>query len=179
MIFMETKLKGAFVIEPEKKEDDRGFFARIFEKKQFDEMGLDTNLFQSNISFNKKKGTLRGMHYQLPPYEETKIVRCTRGSIYDVIIDLRKNSDTFMKWFGIEMSEDNYKMLYISKGFAHGFLTLEDNSEVFYQMSDCFMPEYARGIRWDDKKIKIAWPEDPTVISENDHSYKNWTDITN
>lgn len=173
MIFTKTKLEGIFVIEPEKEEDSRGFFARTFEKKQFDEMRLDINLFQNNISFNKKKGTLRGMHYQLPPYEETKIVRCTRGSIYDVIIDLRENSETYLKWFGVELNQDNHKMLYIPKGFAHGFLTLEDDTEVFYHMSDCFVSEYARGIRWDDKKIQITWPENPSIISENDRSYKN------
>jgi len=172
MIFTKTKLEGAFVIEPEKKVDERGFFARVFEKKQFDEMKLDTKLFQCSISFNKKKGTLRGMHYQLPPYEETKIVRCTKGSVYDVIIDLRRESDTYLEWFGIELSGNNHKMLYIPKGFAHGFLTLEEYTEIFYHMSDCFMPEYSRGIKWDDKKIQITWPATPIIISEKDKLYK-------
>ena len=170
--FIETKLKGAYVIEIEKNEDGRGFFARIFERKRFSELGLDTELFQCNISFNKQKGTLRGMHYQDLPYGEVKIVRCTRGKIFDVIIDLRPDSLTYRNWFGIELSYENYKIMYIPKGFAHGFQTLEEDTEIFYHMSDCYMPEYARGIRWDDKAIGIKWPIKPTTISKNDQSYR-------
>lgn len=170
--FIETRLKGSYVVEIEKDEDERGFFARTFEKKKFLELGLDIELFQCNISFNKQKGTLRGMHYQDSPYEEVKIVRCSRGKIFDVIIDLRPDSTTYRNWFGLELSCENYKMMYIPKGFAHGFQTLEDNTEVFYHMSDCHMPEYARGIRWDDKVINIKWPLKPTIISDKDQSYK-------
>jgi len=171
MIFTETDLKGSYIIEPEKVEDDRGFFARTLEKKKFLELGLDIELFQSNISFNKQKGTIRGMHYQKAPYEEVKLVRCTQGKIFDVIIDLRSYSTTYKDWFGIELSSDNYKMIYIPKGFAHGFQTLEDNTEVFYQMSDCYMPEAARGVLWDDKDIGIKWPLTPTKISKKDLNY--------
>ena len=171
MIFTETDLKGAYIIEPEKVEDDRGFFSRTMEKKKFLEVGLDIELFQSNISFNKQKGTIRGIHYQKAPYEEVKLVRCTQGKIFDIIIDLRPSSTTYKDWFGIELSSDNYKMMYIPKGFAHGFQTLEDNTEMFYQMSDCYMPEAARGVLWDDKDIGIKWPLTPTKISKKDLSY--------
>ncbi len=176
MIFSETKLKGAFIIEPEKLEDERGFFARIFDKKVFEQHGLEFNLVEASISFNKKKGTLRGMHYQTIPYGETKIVRCTHGRIFDVIIDLRPDSETFKKWFGVELSEDNRKMLYIPKGFANGFITLEDDCEIFYQMDQAYKPEYARGIRWDDKTLKISWPMEPKVISAKDLSWKPFAD---
>ena len=172
MKFTQTPLEGSFVIEIEKNEDERGFFARIFDQKQFLEHNLDVNLSQSNISFNQKKGTIRGIHFQKTPYEETKIVRCTKGKIFDVIVDLRKNSTTFHQWFGIELSSENYKMLYIPKGFGHGFQTLEDCSEICYMMSDCFEPNYADGIRWDDKKLNIKWPLNPTKISKIDKSFQ-------
>jgi len=171
LIFTETQLKGAFIIEVEKLEDERGFFARTLDKKKFDEFGLNSQLLQCNISFNEIKGTIRGMHYQESPYEEIKLVRCTRGKIFDVIVDLRHDSETYQNWFGIELSVDNYKMLYVPKGFAHGFQTLENNSEVFYQMTDCYMPKFACGIRWDDKKISIKWPLPLTSISEKDLSF--------
>lgn len=171
MQFLETPLKGAFVIQPDKKADERGFFARIFCQKEFAVHNLKTNFVQCNTSYNKKKGTLRGMHYQHEPFSETKLVRCTRGSIYDVIIDLRKNSDTYCKWFAIELSEFNGTSLYIPEMFAHGFLTLEDNTEIFYQMSDFYSPEYARGIRWDDPLFKIDWLEKPSNLSIKDSSY--------
>ncbi len=173
MKFIETKLKGAYIIEIEPIEDQRGFFARSWCKNEFEEHGLNSNLVQCNISYNKKKGTLRGMHYQVEPYEEAKLVRCTKGSIYDVIIDLRENSYTFLEWVSIELSSDNMKMLYIPEGFAHGFQTLQDDTEVFYQMSEFFHSECARGIRWDDKKFNIIWPIDKTIISDKDKSYSN------
>ena len=171
MKFEETNLKGAYIIEIEKNEDYRGFFARTVAKNSFLKLNLEIELFQSNVSFNKKAGTLRGMHYQKHPHEEVKIVRCTKGKIYDVIIDLRTDSNSYKKWFGIELTYENHKMMYVPKGFAHGFLTLEDESEVFYQMSDSYVPESALGIHWNDKSIGIKWPRSPSVISDRDNSY--------
>jgi len=171
LIFSETKLKGAFIIELEKLEDERGFFTRSWDQKKFKDLNLNANIVQCNISFNKKKGTLRGMHYQASPFEEAKLVRCTKGKIFDVIIDLRNDSSTFKKWIGIELSAENYKLLYVPEGFVHGFQTLEDNTEVFYQMSQYHMPEYSRGICWDDKSFEISWPIKPPVISKKDLSY--------
>jgi dTDP-4-dehydrorhamnose 3,5-epimerase len=174
MIFTKTKLSGAHIIEIEKCSDERGFFARTWDSKIFKKKGLNPNLVQCNISFNKEKGTVRGMHFQKSPYEEDKIIRCTKGKIYDIIIDLRKNSPTFTKWEGFELSEENYKMLYIPKGFAHGFQTIEKNSEIFYQMSEYFMPEYASGIIWNDPLLKIVWPLPISTISKKDLSYSNF-----
>ena len=168
MIFSETKLKGAFIIELEKNRDRRGFFARTWNKKEFEKRGLNSKLVQCSISFNKKKGTLRGMHYQITPYQEVKLVRCTRGSIFDVIIDLRPKSKTFRQWLGVKLSDKNNKILYVPEGFAHGFQTLEDNTEVFYQMSQEYMPKYARGLRWDDPSLQISWPLRTRVISRKD-----------
>jgi dTDP-4-dehydrorhamnose 3,5-epimerase len=168
MIFHETKLKGAFVIEIQKNQDERGFFARSWDKTSFERNNLNSNLIQCNISFNKKKGTIRGMHYQVEPYAETKIVRCTKGKIFDVIIDLREKSKTFNEWQGFELSAENYKMLYVPEGFAHGFQTLEDNTEIFYQMSQIHMPDYSRGIRYDDKRFQILWPLPNPTISQKD-----------
>lgn len=172
MKFIETGLEGAYIIEPEKLEDDRGFFARIWCKNDFEEHGLNTQLVQSSISYNAKKGTLRGMHYQLPPHAEVKLIRCTRGSIFDVIIDMQPDSTTFMQYKGIHISADNYKVIYVPKGFAHGFQTLEDHTEVQYQMSDLFYPEAARGLRWNDPAFGIDWPDnDKRIISDKDN---NW-----
>ena len=171
MIFTETKLKGAYTIDSEKIEDNRGFFARTWDKKEFEKMGLDSDLVQCSISFNNKKGTLRGMHYQENPFEESKVVRCTRGKIFDVIIDLRPQSSSFKQWFGVELDSNNHKSLYIPKGFAHGFQTLEDDCEVFYEISQYYNPEKARGISWDDKAFGIDWPLEVSVISEKDLSY--------
>jgi len=171
MIFGETALKGAYIIDSEMKEDERGFFARSFCMKEFERHGLNPRVAQCNISFNRKKGTLRGMHYQIAPHEEAKLVRCTRGSIYDVIIDLRHHSATFKQWLAVELTATNFRMLYIPKGFAHGFQTLEDNTEVFYQMSEFYYPEYARGIRWDDRAFGIKWPLMKPIMSEKDKSY--------
>ena len=175
MIFTETKLTGAFVIEPEKLEDDRGFFARIFDKKEFLKRKLESEFVQSSISKNKKKGTIRGMHYQAPLHE-VKIVRCTQGKIFDVIIDLRKNSNTFGEVFEIELSDENFKMLYIPKGFAHGFQTLQDNTIVNYEISEFFVPEFSRGFKWNDDKFHIKWPLNPTVISKKDQTYQSFKD---
>jgi len=171
MIFTETILKGAYVIEPEKCEDERGFFARSFCIEEFEKQGMDFRIVQCNISFNKKKGTLRGMHYQVSPHQEAKLVSCIRGKMYDVIIDLRQDSQTYCKWFSVELNENNYKSLYIPEGFAHGFQALEDNTVVFYQMSEFYHPECARGVRWDDPVFGIEWPHQPTLINEKDQTW--------
>jgi dTDP-4-dehydrorhamnose 3,5-epimerase len=168
MIFSETKLKGSYIIELEKIEDERGFFARSWDKKEFEKNGMNSNLVQCNVSLNLKKGTLRGMHFQDKPYEETKIVRCTKGKIFDVIVDLRENSPSKNEWISIELTESNHKMIYVPEGFAHGFQTLEENSEVFYQMSVEYSPEYARIKKWNDHKFNILWPILPPILSERD-----------
>jgi dTDP-4-dehydrorhamnose 3,5-epimerase len=173
MKFTETKLEGSFIIEIEKLEDERGFFARTWDQEKFNEKGLNSEISQCSISFNKKIGTLRGMHYQKEPYQEVKIVRCTKGKIFDVIIDLRKDSKTFNDWFGVELSSENHKILYVPKGFAHGFQTLEDNTEVFYQISTEYMPEYSRGRLWNDSRFDISWPITPPIISEKDKNFLN------
>ncbi|URZ15998.1 dTDP-4-dehydrorhamnose 3,5-epimerase [Clostridium felsineum] len=173
MIFKETKLRGVYIIEIEPVEDERGFFARSWCKEELDKYNLDSNLVQCNISFNKKKGTLRGMHFQKKPHEEVKIVRCTKGSIYDVVVDIRKDSETYMKCISVELSDKNRKMIYIPKGFAHGFQTLEDNTEVFYQMSEFYHPECASGIKWDSKNINIQWPIKEKIISVKDKEYND------
>ena len=172
MKFIETKLKGSFVIELEKNIDIRGFFARSWDADIFEEHGINPKIVQCNISFNKKKGTLRGLHYQVQPYEEAKLVRCTRGRIFEIFIDLRPESSTFKQWESIELTDDNYKMLYVPEGFALGFQTLENNSELFYQMSQKYVPEASRGIRWDDPRFDIKWPLKITTISEKDKSWK-------
>jgi dTDP-4-dehydrorhamnose 3,5-epimerase len=175
MIFSETKLKGAFIVEPERLEDERGFFARSWCQREFEENGLNPRIVQCNISFNVKRSTLRGMHYQTAPFEEAKLVRCTSGAIYDVIVDIRPDSSTYKRHFGIVLSEENRKMLFIPERFGHGFLTLEDNTEVFYQMSEFYSPERARGFRWDDPAFSITWPEDIRVISERDRNYPDFS----
>jgi len=174
VIFTETKLKGAYVIEIEKLKDHRGFFARAWCQNEFKSQGLTSSLVQANVSFNKKKGTLRGMHYQLSPYEETKLVRCTKGAIYDVIIDLRPASPTYTQWIGVELTAENYKMLYVPESFAHGFQTLEDNTEVTYHVSQFYTPGSERGICWDDPVFSIEWLTDVEVISGKD---KSWLDF--
>ena len=171
MIFIETKLKGAFIIEPERLEDERGFFARTWCQREFEAYGLDPRLVQCNISFNKKKGTLRGMHYQVAPHQEAKLVRCTMGAIYDVIIDLRPDSPTFKEWVVVELTAENRRILYIPEGFAHGFQTLVDDTEVFYQMSEFYHPECARGARWNDPAFAIVWPPAERIISAKDQAY--------
>lgn len=171
MRFIAMQLAGLWLVEPERLEDERGFFARTWCEREFREHGLDSRLVQCNISFNQKRGTLRGMHYQVAPYEETKLVSCTQGSIYDVAVDLRPGSATFRQWVGIELSVENRRMLYIPAGFAHGFITLEDQSTVFYQMSEFYHAEAARGVRWNDPALGIEWPIPVAVISDKDRSY--------
>lgn len=174
MKFIETALKGAFLIDPELLKDERGFFARTWCRKEFEQHGLNSDWVQCNISYNKRKGTLRGMHYQIVPYAEAKLVRCTMGAIYDVIIDLRPDSATYCQWISAELSAENRKMIYIPQGFAHGFQTLLDSTEVFYQMSEFFAPGYARSVRWNDPQFKIRWPETERTISEKDQTIKNF-----
>jgi dTDP-4-dehydrorhamnose 3,5-epimerase len=174
MIFTETKLKGAFEIEIKKLEDERGFFGRSWCANEMKEHGLNTNICQSNTSFSKKKGTLRGMHFQHDPYQETKLIRCTRGSIMDVIIDLRPSSPTFKQWIAVELTQDNYKMLYVPEDFAHGFITLEDNCEVTYLVTQFYTPGAEGGIRWNDPAFNIDWPIEPTVLSEKDANHPNY-----
>jgi len=173
MIFVETPLSGAYVIEIEKHEDERGFFARSWCEREFADKGLDPHLVQCNVSFNKRKGTLRGLHYQIVPHGEVKLVRCTKGSLYDVIVDLRKESPTFLKWFAAELTAGNHKMLYIPRLFAHGFQTLEDDTEIFYQMSEFYEPTASRGIRWNDPRLGINWPDVGRVMSQKDQVYPN------
>lgn len=174
MIFTETKLKGAFILEPEKLKDDRGFFARSWCQREFESYGLNSRMVQCSISLGEQKGTLRGMHYQLAPYEEAKLVRCTNGSIYDAIIDLRPESPTFKQYVGLVLTALNYKMLYVPEGFAHGFVTLEDKTEVFYQMSEFYSAEHSRGVRWNDPAFGIAWPLVPSTMSDRDRSYRDF-----
>ncbi len=170
MIFKETKLKGAFIIEPERIEDERGFFARTFCQKEFKANGLNPNLVQCSVSFNKKKGTLRGMHYQVSPHEETKLVRCTSGAIYDVMLDLRPNSPTFKQWVSVELTGENRRIVYIPEGVAHGFQTLKPDTEVFYQMGEFYNSESSRGVRWDDSSIAIQWPIAQPIVSVRDQT---------
>ena len=173
MIFKETRLKGACIIELEPTKDERGFFARSFCQKELEEHGLNFNIVQCNISYNKKKGTLRGMHYQVAPYQEAKLVSCIKGAVYDVAIDLQPDSPTYCQWFAVELSAENHNMFYVPEGFAHGFQTLKDNTEVFYQMSQFYNPEFARGLRWDDSAFRIKWPLAKKIISEKDSGYQN------
>jgi dTDP-4-dehydrorhamnose 3,5-epimerase len=174
MIFKETKLKGAFIIDLEKHQDDRGFFARTFCKQEMEAHGLISSVAQANMSLSKIRGTLRGMHYQKSPFEETKLVRCTRGGLYDVIIDLRTDSPTYKKWIGIELTADNFRMLYVPQKFAHGFITLTNDTEATYMVSQFYSPGSELGIRWNDPQFSIQWPIDVQVISEKD---SNWPDF--
>jgi dTDP-4-dehydrorhamnose 3,5-epimerase len=171
VIFTELSLPGAFLIEVEPLADERGFFARTFCSAEFERLGLNPAIAQCSISFNTRRGTLRGMHYQAHPYGESKLVRCTRGAIYDVIVDPRPDSEAYCRWFAVELAADNYRTLYIPEGLAHGFQTLEDNSEVFYQISRPYVPEAVRGVRWDDPAFGIQWPEEPVVISPRDRAF--------
>jgi dTDP-4-dehydrorhamnose 3,5-epimerase len=174
MKFNETALKGAFVIEINQLTDERGFFGRSWCKREMEEHGLNGNVVQANTSFSKTKGTLRGMHYQKHPHEETKLIRCTKGAIYDVIVDLRKDSPTYLQWFGIELSETNYKMLYVPEKFAHGFISLTDDAEVTYLVTEFYTPGAEAGLRFNDPKLKIDWPLDVTVISEKDKQHPDF-----
>jgi dTDP-4-dehydrorhamnose 3,5-epimerase len=176
MKFTPTEIADVFVVELEKREDDRGFFARGFCQREFEEHGMISQVVQANISYNKYKGTLRGMHYQVSPCEETKFLRCTKGSVYDVIIDMRPESPTFKKWFGVELTDKNYKMLYVPRNFAHGFQTLEDETEVMYLVSEFYAPDTERGVRFDDPAINIQWPLEVAQISEKDAAWPNFQD---
>jgi dTDP-4-dehydrorhamnose 3,5-epimerase len=171
--FVETPLAGAFVVELEPIEDERGSFARTFSRDEFEAHGLSTDIAQCSISFNRRRGTLRGMHFQSEPYGECKLVRCIRGSIFDVIIDLRPQSGTYRDWFGVDLTPTNGRMLYIPTGLAHGFQTLEDTTEVAYQISEPYRPTHAQGVRFDDPAFGIDWPLEVTVISARDREYAN------
>jgi dTDP-4-dehydrorhamnose 3,5-epimerase len=171
MIFKKTDLKDAYLIELEKLGDERGFFARSYCKKEFQEQGINHTIVQSNISYNKFRHTLRGMHYQAEPHREAKLIRCTKGGIYDVIIDIRPDSPTFKQWIDIELNEENGRMLYVPEGFAHGFLTLKDNTEVMYEVSAFYAPGAERGIMYNDPVFDISWPAEAEVISEKDQQW--------
>ncbi|MBO7747245.1 dTDP-4-dehydrorhamnose 3,5-epimerase [Paenibacillus sp. MWE-103] len=171
MRFAETPLPGAYLIEPEPVADGRGFFVRTYCEKEFAAHGIAAPPVQCNVSYNHKRGTVRGMHFQRKPFEEKKLVRCTQGAIYDVIVDIRPDSPAFGRWFGVELTGANQRMLYIPEGFAHGFQTLEDETAVFYQMSEFFAPEASEGVRWDDPAIGIQWPLPCAIISEKDAAY--------
>ena len=175
MTFTETTLKGAYIIGIEKLQDDRGFNARAMCQKEFAAHGLTSHFVQANILFNRKKGTLRGFHYQIPPRAETKLFRCIRGAVFDVIIDLRPDSPTYKNWFGVELSAGNYNMLYLPGNFAQGFITLADDTELFYQVSEFYSPDHERGIRYDDPAFGVSWPIAVEVISSKDKSWSNYT----
>ena len=174
MKFSKTEIDQLYVVDIDRLEDERGFFARAFCSERFDEIGIESNICQVNTSFNKVAGTLRGMHYQISPFQETKFIRCMRGSIYDVVIDLRKDSPTYCKSFGIELNDKNRTALFVPKDFAHGFITLEDDTEVIYMVSQSYVPNAEKGIRWDDPFFKLYWPTKPILVSPKDNS---WSDF--
>ena len=174
MIFTETPIPGAYLIDLEKRGDDRGFFARAFCAKEFADHQLVTQFVQVNNSLSAQKGTLRGMHYQLAPKAETKLVRCIHGALYDLILDLRQGSPTFGQSFGAELSADNRRMMYVPKGFAHGFLTLADDTEAFYFVDEGYAPECERGIRWNDPRFRLPWPIAPSVLSDKDAHHRDF-----
>ena len=177
MKFHVTPLEGAFTIDLEKRGDDRGFFARCFCTNEFTEHGLKEKFVQVNNSLSADKGTLRGLHYQLSPHAECKIVRCIRGSLYDVILDIRPDSATFGQWFGATLSAENRTMMVVPEGFAHGFLTLEDNTEAFYMVTEFYSPESERGIRWNDPRFNIEWPDQPLIISDKDQNHPDFDPV--
>jgi dTDP-4-dehydrorhamnose 3,5-epimerase len=174
LIFTPTRVAGAFLIELDPITDQRGFFARAFCRREFEEHGLKPNLVQCNVSFNHLRATLRGMHYQFKPHEEAKLVRCTRGAVYDVMIDLRSQSPTYTEWLGVRLDQDNRTMLYVPEGFAHGYLTLTDDTEVFYQVSEFYAPQAERGVRWNDRVFGIKWPFEPNHISAKDRAHPDF-----
>ena len=176
MKFSETQLKGAYFIEIEKLSDDRGFFARSWCQKEFEDHGLESGFVQANVSYNLKKGTIRGMHYQIAPYQECKLIRCTRGAIYDVIIDLRPDSPTYKQWAGVELTADNYIMFFVPEDFAHGFQTLTDKTEITYQVSQFYTPGAEKGIRFNDPEFNIQWPLEATIISDKDNTWPDFVD---
>ena len=174
MKFTETKLKGAFIIDIQPFEDERGMFTRVYCQREFEEHGLNPNVVNTNVSRSTFKGTLRGMHFQRHPDAECKLVRCTRGSLLDVIVDIRPDSPTYKEWIAVELTATNYRMLFVPEGFAHGFMTLEDNTEATYQVSQFYSPKSEGGLRWNDPAIGIEWPMEPTVQSDKD---QNWPDF--
>jgi dTDP-4-dehydrorhamnose 3,5-epimerase len=171
MIFTETELRGAYIIEPERREDDRGFFARLWCQRELEQHGLDPRVAQVNAGFTLRTGSLRGLHFQLPPLQEVKIVRCTMGALFDVILDLRPDSSTYKRWVGVELTADNRRMVYVPEGCAHGYQTLAANTEMCYQTSQFYAPELARGVRYDDAGFRIRWPLPVTDISDADRSW--------
>jgi dTDP-4-dehydrorhamnose 3,5-epimerase len=175
MKILSATLDGLLVIEPECHIDNRGYFARTYSSREFIALGLEGNLSETSVSFNNMRGTLRGMHYQYFPDEEAKLVRVTTGAAFDVAVDLRPESPTYLKWFGVELSAQNHLAIYIPKGFAHGFITLEDSTEVLYQITDTYNPERTTGFAWNDPEVAIAWPIAPAVMSESDWSHANFT----
>ena len=174
MIFTETKLEGAFILDLERRGDDRGFFARVFCRNEFESHGLNPFVAQANTSYSKDRGTLRGMHFQRAPHQEAKLVRCTRGALYDAIVDLRPDSPTFKQWIGVELTADNYRMLYVPEGFGHGFQTLVDDTEVTYLVSEFYTPHAEGGVRYNDPAFGIEWPGEVTVLSDKD---RDWPDF--
>ncbi len=174
MRFTETRLRGAYIVEAERIADERGFFALTWARNEFVERGLNPDLAQCNLSYNHHKGTVRGMHWQAAPHAETKLVRCTRGGIYDVIVDIRADSPTYLQWVGVELTAENRRALYIPEGCAHGFQTLEDDSEVLYMITEYYTPAAARGMRWDDPAIGLTWPHPISVISARDAEYPDF-----
>ncbi len=170
MKFIETSLKGAYLIEIKPQEDVRGYFARAYCQREFQAVGLETVWVQANLSRNRRRGILRGLHYQAPPFQEAKLILCLRGTIYDVIVDLREDSPTHLEWLDVELSQNNLLGMYVPKGFAHGFQTLEDDTELLYLMSEFYAPEAARGIRWDDPALAIPWPIPDPILSPRDQN---------
>jgi dTDP-4-dehydrorhamnose 3,5-epimerase len=176
VIFEETRLGGVFVVDLERREDARGFFARSWCANEFAEQGLTAEVVQANVSFNPRRGTLRGMHFQRAPHAETKLVRCTRGAVYDVVVDLRPNSETYKQWLGVDLTQENRRALFVPEGFAHGYQTLAPDSEVFYQVSEYYTPGAEGGVRWNDPAFGIDWPDpDNAFLSDKD---RNWPDFT-
>jgi dTDP-4-dehydrorhamnose 3,5-epimerase len=176
MIFTETKLKGAFLIDVERREDERGFFGRAWCKKEFDALGLNSDAVQANVSYNVHRGTLRGMHYQRAPFSESKTVRCTSGSIFDVIVDIRPGSPTFCQWLGVTLTAAGFRMLYVPEGFAHGFVTLEDHSSVHYLVTQYYTAGAEAGLRFDDPAFRIIWPIEPILMSSKDRIHPPFAD---
>ena len=176
MIIAETDIEGAYIIKPDRYEDERGSFLRAWCKKEFEKHGLVSDFVQLNISVTKKAGTLRGLHFQLAPHQEVKLIHCTRGALYDVILDMRADSPTFKQWFSIELRAGNYKMLYIPEGVAHGFQTLEDDTEVYYPVSRFHCPEAERCVRWNDPTFEIKWPHtESRILSDKDNYCPDWS----
>ncbi len=174
MIVGETELAGAYVLEVERRDDERGFFARVWCAAELGAAGLDARVSQINVGFNHRRGTLRGLHFQRAPHAEVKIVRCTAGAVYDVIVDLRPESPTHRRWIGVELTDENHRQLYVPAGFAHGYQTLTDSAEISYLTSVPYAPESATGVRFDDPAFGIGWPEPVTVISDADRSWPDY-----